>query len=148
MYKRILVPTDGSKLSAKAVKQAVQLAKSIGASLTAMHVSPAYRPILDDGFAVTPLSAYKKRFEAESVRRSDLLLKKVQAGARASGVACGSVTVIGDFPYDAIINQAKKSRCDLIIMASHGRKGLSGLLLGSETSKVLTHSSIPVLVVR
>ena len=148
MYKRILVPTDGSKLSAKAVTQAVRLAKSFGAKLTAMHVTPTYRPMLDDGFSAAPLSAYKKRVEAEHIKCSDLMLEKVKSGAQASGVDCGSVSVVGDFPYDAIIKQAKKSGCDLIVMASHGRKGLSSLLLGSETSKVLTHSTIPVLVVR
>ncbi len=148
MYKRILVPTDGSKLSSKAVKHALQLAKSVGAKMTALHVCAVYRPMLDDGFAVTPLSAYKKRFEAESIKRSNLLLAAVKSGARAAGVECDDVTVISDFPYDAIIKQAKKAKCDLIVMASHGRRGLQSLLLGSETSKVLTHSTIPVLVVR
>lgn len=148
MYKHILLPTDGSKLSAKAVRQAVRFAQSIGAKLTAIHVSVAYRGMMDEGFAVPAVSAYKKRFEEQSAKHSKALLDEVKSAAQAAGVACDGVAVISDFPYDAIIKQAKKAKCDLIMMASHGRKGLSSLLLGSETSKVLTHSTIPVLVVR
>ena len=104
--------------------------------------------MMDEGFAVPAVSAYKKRFEEQSVKHSKALLDEVKSAAQAAGVACDGVAVISDFPYDAIIKHAKKAKCDLIMMASHGRKGLSSLLLGSETSKVLTHSTIPVLVVR
>ena len=90
----------------------------------------------------------KKHFESESIKRSNTLLQDVKSRAQAAGVECEGVSVMSDRPYDAIIRQAKKARCDLIMMASHGRKGLSGLLLGSETAKVLTHSTIPVLVLR
>ena len=90
----------------------------------------------------------KKRFEEMNVQRSNAVLKQVKAAAEAAGVACQSVAVTNNLPYDAIIQQAKKHKCDLIMMASHGRKGLSSVLLGSETAKVLTHSKIPVLVVR
>ena len=148
MYKHILLPTDGSKLSAKAVRQAVRFAKSIGARLTALHVSAEFRDMMDEGFAVLAVPALKKHFESESIKRSNTLLQDVKSRAQAAGVECEGVSVMSDRPYDAIIRQAKKARCDLIMMASHGRKGLSGLLLGSETAKVLTHSTIPVLVLR
>jgi nucleotide-binding universal stress UspA family protein len=148
MYKHILLPTDGSKLSAKAVKQGVQLAKSIGAKITAFNVVPEFRAMMEDGFVVPTVAAFKQRFEEESLKRSKRLLDHVEADALAAGVPCMPVSVISDLPYDAIIKAAKKAKCDLILMASHGRKGLTGLLLGSETSKVLTHSTIPVLVVR
>jgi nucleotide-binding universal stress UspA family protein len=148
MYKHILLPTDGSKLSGKAVKQALQLAKFLGAKVTAVHVVPEYREVMDDGFVAPTILAYKKRFEEENQKRAKTLLEGVKSGAQAAGVDCECAAVVSDVPYDAIIKQAKKAKCDLIMMASHGRKGLSGLLLGSETSKVLTHSTVPVLVVR
>ena len=148
MYKHILVPTDGSKLSTKAVKQAVAFAKTIGARITAVHVSDEYRAVMDEGFVLPAFATLKKRFEEMNVQRSNAVLKQVKAAAEAAGVACQSVAVTNNLPYDAIIQQAKKHKCDLIMMASHGRKGLSSVLLGSETAKVLTHSKIPVLVVR
>lgn len=148
MYKHILVPTDGSPLSAKAVKQAVAFAKSVGAKITALHVSQEFRQMMDEGFALPAMSTYQKRFEAEAAKRSNALLDDVKSSANAANVECHGVAVINNLPYDAIIKQAKKAKCDLIMMASHGRKGLSSILLGSETAKVLTHSKIPVLVVR
>jgi len=148
MYKHILVPTDGSKLSAKAVKQAVSFAKTIGAKITALHVSGEYRAVMDEGFVVPSIATFKKRFEEMNAKRSDIVLAQVENAARTAGVRCDSVSVANNLPYDAIIRQAKKAKCDLIMMASHGRKGLASVLLGSETSKVLTHSNIPVLVVR
>jgi nucleotide-binding universal stress UspA family protein len=148
MYKHILLPTDGSKLSAKAIKQGIQFAKSIGANLTALHVTHEYRAMMDDGFIAPAAATFRKRFEEESLKRSKAILEGVKSEALAAGVSCEGVSVISDLPYDAIIKQAKKAKCDLIMMASHGRKGLSSILLGSETAKVLTHSTIPVLVVR
>lgn len=148
MFKHILVPTDGSKLSAKAVKQALEFAKSIGAKVTAFHVSHEYRAMMDEGFAVPAFATFKKRFEESNAKRSNALLDSVKASAAKAGVLCAGVAVANNLPYDAIIKQARKAKCDLIMMASHGRKGLSSILLGSETAKVLTHSTIPVLVVR
>ena len=148
MYKHILVPTDGSPLSGKAVKQALAFAKSVGAKVTALHVSHEYRAMMDEGFALPTIATFKKRFEAEGAKRSTMLLDSVKSSAKAANVECDGVAVIGNLPYEAIIRQAKKAKCDLIMMASHGRKGLSSILLGSETAKVLTHSKIPVLVVR
>jgi len=148
MYKHILLPTDGSPLSEKAVKQCIQLAKSVGAKITAINVTPEFQMIMDEGFIITNTAQIKKRFEEETGKRSKKLLAEVKASASAAGVDCDSVSVTSGVPYEAIIKQAKKAKCDLIMMASHGRKGLSSILLGSETAKVLTHSTIPVLVVR
>jgi nucleotide-binding universal stress UspA family protein len=148
MYKRILLPTDGSKLSAKAIKQGLQFAKSLGAKVTAINITSEYRTLMDEGFVAPSATTFKKRFEEESTKRSKTLLEDVKTDAQAAGVECNCVSVISNVPYDAIIKHAKKAKCDLIMMASHGRKGLSSILLGSETAKVLTHSSIPVLVVR
>ena len=105
---------------------------------------------MDDGFVVPAVMTMtpKKRFEEETIKRSKTLLEGVKSDAKAAGVECDCVSVISSLPYDAIIKQAKKAQCDLIMMASHGRNGLSSILLGSETAKVLSHSSIPVLVVR
>lgn len=148
MYKHILLPTDGSTLSEKAVKQCIRLAKSIGAKITAINVVAEFQMIMDEGFVMSNAAAVKKRFEDETEKRSKKLLAEVKANASAAGVECDSVSVTSSVPYEAIIKQAKKAKCDLIMMASHGRKGLSSILLGSETAKVLTHSTIPVLVVR
>ena len=149
MYKHILLPTDGSRLSGKAIKQGIQLAKSLGANLTAINVVLPYQQlIMDDGLMAPTSVDFQKRFYDDSLKRSNLLLDKIKAEAKAADVKCEGVTITSSVPYEAIVKQARKSKCDLIMMASHGRKGLSSILLGSETSKVLTHSTVPVLVVR
>ena len=148
MYKHILLPTDGSSLSEKAVKQCIRLAKTIDAKITTLNVIPEFQMITDEGFVMPNAALVKKRFEDETGKRSKKLLADVKANANAAGVECDCITLTSGVPYDAIIKQAKKAKCDLIMMASHGRKGLSSILLGSETAKVLTHSTIPVLVVR
>ena len=102
----------------------------------------------DESFALPTSADLKKRYEREAKARAEKLLQKITARAEAMMVKCEGVVIVGDVPYEHIIETAKKRKCDLIMMASHGRRGLSGLLLGSETSKVLTHSKIPVLVVR
>jgi len=146
MFKHILVSTDGSKLSAKAVRMAVQLAKSTGASLTGITVvAPYFPPMYGEAAAALPVvsaATYKREVEAHAKR----VLDKVTAIAPGMDVRTRSVT--GGEPWKAIVAAARKGKCDLIVMASHGRSGLSGLLLGSETTKVLTHSKIPVLVCR
>lgn len=148
MFKHILLPTDGSKLSGRAVKHGIQFARSIKAKLTTIHAVPEFRMIVEEGF-VSPMTAeLKKRFENESQQHAKKMLAKVEKEAKAAGVKCETVVVVSDFPYQQIIEIAKKKKCDLVVMASHGRKGLSSLLLGSETAKVLTHSKLPVLVVR
>jgi len=147
MFKNILLPTDGSKLSSKAVKLGIDFAKSTKAHVTAMHVVPEFALMADDG--LTMLSpALKKRFEDEGRARAQNMLNDIAKQARARGVRCTTLCAASDLPYQQIISVARKKKCDLIMMASHGRRGLSSLLLGSETAKVLLHSKVPVLIVR
>jgi nucleotide-binding universal stress UspA family protein len=150
MFKHILLPTDGSQLSRKAARQAIALAKQLHARITALHVVGEYQvPFLDDdGFVIPGVPDLKKRFEDMESVVAQKILDAVKRSAVEADVECNAVTVASNLPYEAIARQAKKSGCDMIVMASHGRKGLQGLLIGSETSKVLTHSTIPVLVVR
>ena len=148
MYKHILVPTDGSRLSLKAAKAAAALAKSLKAKITALYVIPPFMPPMQ-GDSYLPrvgelAAAYRKTTEAQAAKA----LRKVEAVAKASKVACASASATGDQPWKSIIKAAADSKCDLIVMASHGRRGLAGILLGSETTKVLTHSKTPVLVCR
>lgn len=151
MLKHILLPTDGSKLSAKGVKQAIKMARALRAKITAVHVVGSYHQLVrdqEDGFMMPVISALKSDFEDRAAARAKEILSPVKAAASKAGVKCDTVAATGDFPFEAIIKQARKSKCDLIMMASHGRSGIKGFLLGSETAKVLTHSKIPVLVVR
>jgi nucleotide-binding universal stress UspA family protein len=150
MYKSMLVPTDGSKLSVKAVAAAISLAKACGAKVTFLHVMPNYREYVNQRY-VLPLSLaapVEKKLQKEAVARSKQIVEDTRAQAVAAGVESAAVSVVHASPYEAIVKQATKSRCDLIVMASHGRKGLEGLLLGSETTKVLVHCKVPVLVIR
>ena len=147
MFKHILVPTDGSKLSVKAAKQAVKLAKSLGARITGFHAAPNISSTYyGDGYILRVPSAKAQLEFVEKQARKCLSVVEVEAGVEK--VPCDVFHVISDSPYEAIIDAAKKKKCDLIFMASHGRRGLSGLVLGSETNKVLIHSKIPVLVCR
>jgi nucleotide-binding universal stress UspA family protein len=147
MYQRILVTTDGSTLSKKAVASAIQLAATCGAELVAMKVVPRYPQAYFEGSI--PLSvAEVGRIEKQWTEAAQATLDTVQKAAKAKGVTLKSVTVKSDVVSDAIIATAKKQKVDLIVMASHGRKGIKRLLLGSETQQVLTHSHIPVLVLR
>jgi nucleotide-binding universal stress UspA family protein len=148
MFKHILLPTDGSKLSDRSVERGLELAKFLGARVTAVHVIPEFRLMADESFVLPTSGELKKRYEKEAKARAEKLLQKVSARAETQSVTCDGIVVLGDVPFEHIIETARKRKCDLIMMASHGRRGLSGLLLGSETSKVLTHSKIPVLVVR
>jgi nucleotide-binding universal stress UspA family protein len=150
MYKHILVPTDGSKLSGKAVAEAVKLAATCGAKITLLHVVSDYRKAMSETYAVPAAMAapIQKKFQDEAATRSRKIIDTAGAVAKAASIPCGGVSVISDSPYETIIKQAGKSKCDVIVMASHGRRGLQGFLLGSETTKVLCHTKIPVLVVR
>ena len=147
MYQRILVPTDGSQLSERAVKEAAQLARAVGATLTLFYAAPQYRlPAgLGEGAALhqfIPPERYRRSMRASAKRMLDTAARK------ASGTVTRQVCEFADQPYEAIVAAARKNKCDLIVMASHGWRGLKGLILGSETQKVLTHSRVPVLVVR
>jgi len=153
MIRHMLIPTDGSKRSEAAVKQGVKLAKSLGARITAIHVIPTFHQFTyrsqmllsyHTALAEDSEAAYDKATLAQAAK----ILRVVSDAAAAARVRCDTVHVRSDDPFEAILATAKKKRCDLILMASHGHAGLSGMLLGSETQKVLTHSSIPVLVYR
>ena len=147
MFKNILVPTDGSPLSQEAVRKAVAFAKEAGACIVAFYAKPeAPMPQYIEGIQVDKLiqDQYEKSAEEQAMK----ILGFAEGLCRDAGVACTTSKVSSDSPYEAIIDAANANGCDLIFMASHGRRGISGLLLGSETSKVLTHSKIPVLVFR
>jgi len=147
MYKNLLVATDGSKLSGKAVAHAIGLAKAVGAKLTAFYAAPDYpMPAYADGVVYEPVS--RKEYGKLAAQDADKILSDVASKASAAGVDCKTAYSIAAAPYEAILEAAKKNKCDGIVMASHGRKGMSALLLGSETQKVLTHSKVPVIVVR
>ena len=147
MYQRILVPTDGSPLSKKAVKSAVQLASSLGAELVALNVVPRYPVAYFEG-GVSVSHSEVARIEKQWAEQGLALAETVRATADAAGVKAKAVTVRSDLVAEAILSAARKHRCDLVVMASHGRKGLKRLLLGSETQHVLTHGNVPVLVLR
>ncbi len=148
MYKHILIPTDGSRLSDKAIRTAVELARKLGAKLAAMHVVPPYNMAVS-GYEVAPVMVFTPaEYKASTAKSSKAAFDKILMAAGTAGVPCTTTSVSDDRPWEAIVRTAKSKRCDLIVMASHGRSGLSGLLLGSETTKVLTHSKTPVLVVR
>ena len=149
MYSKILIPTDGSELAEKAVKHGVALAKAVGARITILTVTRPYRPewrvvTAEEAMIEDPSAEYQARVTAEA----DETLRIAAEAAKAAGVACDTLQVEDDRPYKAIIDTAGSKGCDLIVMASHGRHGISALLLGSETTKVLTHCKIPVLVHR
>ncbi len=149
MYRHILVPTDGSALSSRATKAAIDLARSQKAKLTALHVIPPFMPPA----YIAEIAPYPEMYSPAQYKRSSeayarKILGKVAERARAAGVRCETAFVSGDQPWRSIIRSARARRCDLIAMASHGRGGLEAVILGSETTKVLTHSKTPVLVVR
>ncbi|MBI2295945.1 MAG: universal stress protein [Betaproteobacteria bacterium] len=147
MYK-ILFPIDGSDLSSKAVKQGMALAKALKATAVGLHVIPEFHMKQDEGFMVPDPPAHKKAVEDEAKARARGVVAAVEEEARSAGVPCECTVEINDVIYEQIIDTAQKKNCDLIVMASHGRTGVAALLLASETAKVLTHSKLPVLVVR
>ena len=149
MYKHILVPTDGSPLSLKAVKTATELARSMKARVTALNVMPTWTPPLMEEAAVAYTAVYtEEQFRKSTEKAAEKVLAKAKTAFEAGKVKCETTAVASSTPWEAIIATAKGKKCDLIVMASHGRKGLAGVILGSETTKVLTHSKTPVLVCR
>lgn len=147
MYKTILVPTDGSDLSNEAVKEAAKLAVFHSAKLHILHVQAHHdRPLYSDGSAIRYVPKKTAKEQEESAEQA--LLAKAAKLALKNGTKAETQFVINNSPFEAIIKAAKKLDADLIVMASHGRRGLSAMLLGSETQKLLTHTKIPVLVVR
>ena len=147
MFKNILVPIDGSALSKKAVKKAVALAKLTGAKITGFHVAPAYKFNVYADY-IPPNFVLPKDFEVRTKKIAEKHLETVKKEATAAGLKYQGIYVSSDFPADAIVKSVKKYGCDLIVMASHGRSGLSKLIIGSETQKVLASTTTPVLVMR
>jgi nucleotide-binding universal stress UspA family protein len=145
MYTNILIPTDGSQLAGKAVQHGLALAKRIGAKVVALTVLPPFHTFTTDAQMIEDTPAeYKSRTQ----KHADKILGAVAAAAQAAGIACEIVQAEHEHPYQAIIDTAASKGCDLIVMASHGRHGISAIVLGSETVKVLTHCKVPVLVHR
>ena len=147
MYGRILIPTDGSAISRKAVKHGVALAKSLSATVVGFFSPEDYRAIMYTEYMPATLLS-QDEFEAQAKKAADKQLALIGKAAEAAGVPFESYWTISIAPWEAIIEAARKKRCDLICMGSHGRTGLAGLVLGSTTTKVLTHSKVPVLVTR
>ena len=145
MFKTILIPTDGSALSENAAKQALQFAKSINATVVGFHSEEPYHVFATD---VEMVSDTREVYERDIKLRTAANLAKIEDLARLAGVPCECTSGRDYHPWRAIITAAESKQCDLIAMASHGRRGISGLLLGSQTVHVLTHSTIPVLVFR
>jgi nucleotide-binding universal stress UspA family protein len=145
MYKHILLPTDGSELAGKAVTNGLAFAKETNAKITVLTVSAPFHVFTFNTQAVEDTQEeYRKRMQEHTSKT----LQSVADAAKAAGVAYETIHVEHEHPYQAIIDTAKAEGCDLIMMASHGRRGISAIVIGSETLKVLTHSRIPVLVHR
>ncbi len=146
MFKHILMPTDGSEHSEKAIERGVELAKLCGAKVTGIHVMPDYRLMIayEGGFD----SATYERIEDEARARAATFLAFVQETAAAAGVPCETVVATNEHPYDAIVNTANERGCDLIVMTARYRRGLVSLIMGSEATRVLHRASIPVLMFR
>ena len=147
MFKHILIPTDGSRLSHKGIAAGIKLAKATGARITGLFAAPPatpliYRDHLPVGYA--PPKDHAKLIKTSANRCLGIIAR----AARKAGVRCELTLVTSDFPAEAILDVAKKKKCDVIVIATHGRSGLRGLVLGSETQKVLAHSPVPVLVCR
>jgi nucleotide-binding universal stress UspA family protein len=145
MHTNILIPTDGSELSMKAVRHGIALAKRIGSRAIALTVLPPFHTFTTDAEMIEDT---RTDYEARMQQHAEKTLGAVADAARAAGVACERVQVEHEHPYQAIIDTAESKGCDLIVMASHGRHGFAAIVIGSETVKVLTHCKIPVLVHR
>lgn len=147
MFRQILVPTDGSQLSSDTVKRAISFAKESGASITFFYAKPDYPIALyGEGALIDPTTP--DQFAEMAEKQAKEILEQCKNLSTDAGVSSTSISETSDVPWESIIKAANDSACDLIFMASHGRRGLSGFVLGSETQRVLTHSKIPVLVYR
>ncbi len=145
MYINILLPTDGSELAGKAVQHGIGLAKCIGAKATVLTVLPPFHTFTTDTQMIEDTPA---QYKARMQKHAEKILGAAAHAAQAAGIACDTIQVEHEHPYRAIIDIAQSKGCDLIVMASHGRRGISAIVLGSETVKVLTHCKVPVLVHR
>ena len=142
----ILLPTDGSDFANKTLKQALSFANALQARVIALHVEPEFRMPRDEGDFLPASSRLKQRVDDEHRSHAQTVLVNVEVAAEAARVDCESVVAMNHSVYEAIVATADERNCDLIIMASHGHAGVTGLLLGSVTAKVLTHTKLPVLV--
>lgn len=145
MFKRILIPTDGSTLSKRTVKKGIQFAKAMNAAVVGFYSPEDYQTMLYSEY-VPPNLLSRKEFEAHAKTVAQKHLDFVERTARAAGVSFEGYYAASVTPWSAIVDAAKRRKCDLILMGSHGRGGVAGFLLGSQTTKVLTHTKIPVLV--
>ncbi|MCY4756826.1 universal stress protein [Pelomonas aquatica] len=145
MFKHILLPTDGSRFSERAVFCGIEMARQFGAKVTGIHAAPEFHVL---SYRVAELSESREQFAADVLAHAQRYLDFVRATAAEARVRCETLMESSDHPHDAICQAATRLQCDLIVMASHGRRGLAGLLLGSETQRVLAHAEVPVLVWR
>ena len=148
MYSHILVPTDGSKLSLDAASNAIELARLCNAKMTAILVSPTYHQHTTQGFVMPSIKVLREQYEAEQAARAKVVLDQICAHAERVGIKCEALHAFGDAPYEAIINVADTHGCDVIAMGSHGYGGVRQFFVGSETTRVLSHTKIPVMVYR
>jgi nucleotide-binding universal stress UspA family protein len=148
MYRHILIPTDGSELAQKAVTHGLSLAKSVGARVTALTVEASFNVYDVPASRMHEVSRAFTEHAEHAKAHATRILSTVADAAKAAGVPCETIQIVQDHPYKAIITTAEGKGCDLIVMASHGRSGMAAIVLGSVTSKVLAHTSIPVLVCR
>ena len=147
MFKHLLVPTDGSEFSMAAVRRAVSFASDAGAHISFLHIEHAFPAIYLGEGAIMDENA-PATFHEQADCRAHQILSAAEEIASAAGVRCSTLILVSESAAEAIVDAAEKHACDLIFMASHGRRGVDALVLGSETHKVLTHSKIPVLVFR
>jgi len=145
---KILLPIDGSDFTPNAIKQALAFAKSLGATVFGLHVAPEFHMPWIEGDFLPPNKMLKNRVDEEHKARAQQILDSLRNEARSAGIECECFVGINDTVYQEIISTAEKKNCDLIVMASHGHAGPTAVLLGSETAKVLTHTKLPVLVLR
>jgi len=145
MYTSILIPTDGSELASKAVQHGIALAKQTSAKVTVLTVLPPFHMLTTDARMIEDTPA---QYKARMHKAAEKTLNAAISCAKSEGVVCEAIQLEHEHPYQAIIDTATSKSCDLIVMASHGRHGVSAIILGSETVKVLTHCKIPVLVYR
>jgi nucleotide-binding universal stress UspA family protein len=145
MFKHILIPTDGSPASEMAAFRGIDMARESGARITALHVSPQFHVLT---YRSGVLGGSREEFERDANQHAAAYLDVIAKAAREGGVACTTLCEVHDRPYQAIVEVAQRLECDLILMGSHGRRGVVGMFMGSETQRVLVNSTVPVLVWR
>jgi len=148
MYKKILIATDGSEFAKEAVKHGIGLAKSTGASITVVTVTELWSAIDMAHKSKVGIKDPINEYEKAAAALADKVLAAVEAMAKKANVACDSIHIKDKHPAEGIIETAKKKRCDLIVMASHGRRGIQKMLLGSIAAEVITQSKIPVMIIK